>query len=110
MPPIKELFSKILMIAKQDIISHSDKLYILKYIPEIKKRYTVTEDLLFKEYDRSEKLRLQLLDLEEENKVLNELYDEETENRIKVIKKYNESREEIIQLQRELINLGFSKN
>ena len=98
------------MIAKQDIISYSDKLYIIKYIPEIKKRYKVTEDLLFKEYDRSEKLRLYIFDLEEENKVLNELYDNETDERVKMIRKYDKSREDIIKLQRELINFRFSKN
>jgi hypothetical protein len=109
MAPIKELFSKILMIAKQDIISYGDKSYILKYIPEIEKRYNFTENLLFKEYERSEILRVQAFNLKDENKVLNDLYDNELDKRVKMIRKYNEAREEIIKLQREIINLSLVK-
>jgi hypothetical protein len=103
MAPIHEYLTKIMMIAKQDIITSCDKMYILRYIPIIKDRYKTYEDLLFTEFDKTEKLRLEIIQLEEKNKLLNELFDQELEVRSKIIRKYNKSREEIIKLQKKII-------
>jgi len=115
MPSILYYLDQIFSISRQDRITHGQKIYISRYIPVIKDNYKNNENLLetqnnkyIKLKQEYEELKLVMIKLKEENKTVNNLFEQELSERVDVDAKYNASREEIIKLQRELIDNNVS--
>jgi len=118
MPSISYYLDQIFLISRQDRITHGQKMYISRYIPVIKDDYKYNKNLLvtnnnkYKELEvdmcklkcKYKELELEISKLKEENKIVNDLFEQELGERVEVDTKYNASREEIIKLQYELID------